>query len=278
MTLLGRIFVGIIFVFSLVFLGLALALTATHRNWRDLVIGKNGYKEQVAQRDREITKLNADLLEIKNDLNLEQSARRTALAALQTKVSQYEQQLFNAQQLVEKLQGENSSLAQTDQQRAEELARLSQDNANLRTQILAERQERDDLFVKATQVTDQLNLYRGIHDNLEERNKQLVAQLTQYKEVIDKLGVNPNDPLHGAPPEVNGEVLVVNQPTNEIEVSIGYDEGIRKGHFLEVTRGGRYLGKVRVTKTAADRAVAEILKDYRLGTIQKGDRVDTTID
>ncbi len=59
---------------------------------------------------------------------------------------------------------------------------------------------------------------------------------------------------------------------------MGYDEGIRKGHFLEVTRGGRYLGKVRVTATTPGRAVAEILKDYRTGTIQKGDRVDTTLD
>jgi hypothetical protein len=116
---------------------------------------------------------------------------------------------------------------------------------------------------------------------LEERNQQLLTQLTRYQEVIDKFGMNPNDPLDGAPPSVNGEVLVVNQPINMVELSIGWDEGLRVGHMLEVTRGGQYLGKVRVKKADPvnpDRAVAEILNDFRQGVIQKGDRVDTTLD
>ena len=61
-------------------------------------------------------------------------------------------------------------------------------------------------------------------------------------------------------------------------VSIGYDEGLRKGHFLDVTRGGRYVGKLKVRNTEPDRAVAEILENYSEGIFQEGDRVDTSIE
>ncbi|MEM8912913.1 MAG: hypothetical protein AAGC97_14190, partial [Planctomycetota bacterium] len=70
----------------------------------------------------------------------------------------------------------------------------------------------------------------------------------------------------------------VNRPRKLVEVSIGYDDGLRQGHLLEVTRGGRYVTRLRVRNTNPDRAVAEILNDYSEGAIQEGDRVDTTIE
>ena len=62
------------------------------------------------------------------------------------------------------------------------------------------------------------------------------------------------------------------------EISIGFDEGLRDGHLLDVTRDGRYITRVRVRKTEPDRAVAEILADFNEGIIQEGDRVDTAIE
>ena len=282
MTLLGKIFVGLITLLSLVFLGLAIAVTATHRNWRDVVLDPvKGLKVVAEAKERTNQQLQQSLQKNKEELAQEQAARRTALAALESRVAIYEEQLSNSQKKQEALQSQVTENISIDKSRADELERLSKDNTNLRAQILAERQERDVLFVRASKVTDQLSLYRGLSDNLEERNKQLLTMLTRYQEVIDKLGVNPNDPLDGAPPVVNGQVLVVNRPANLVEVSIGWDEGLREGHLLEVTRGGRYLGKIRVKKadpTRPDRAVAEILNDFRQGVIVEGDRVDTTLD
>ena len=63
-----------------------------------------------------------------------------------------------------------------------------------------------------------------------------------------------------------------------VEISIGYDDGLRRGHHLEVTRGGRYVGRLKVRETEPDRAVAEIMRDYSEGIIEEGDRVDTTLE
>jgi hypothetical protein len=60
-----------------------------------------------------------------------------------------------------------------------------------------------------------------------------------------------------------------------LEISIGSDDGLRKGHKLEVYRGRSYLGRIEIREVAPDRAVAVILKDYRKGPIKKGDKVAT---
>ena len=72
--------------------------------------------------------------------------------------------------------------------------------------------------------------------------------------------------------------MEVDRPRNLVLVSIGADEGLRKGHMLEVTRGDRYIGKLKIRNTTPDRAVAEIMVDYSEGILRESDRVDTTID
>lgn len=71
-------------------------------------------------------------------------------------------------------------------------------------------------------------------------------------------------------------VLVIDRPSEMVEVSIGFDDGLRDGHLLDVTRSGRYVTKLRVRRAEPNRAVAEILKDYNNMQIQEGDRVDTS--
>ena len=40
MNLVGKIFIVLIFVMSLVFMAFSMAVYATHRNWREVVVGK----------------------------------------------------------------------------------------------------------------------------------------------------------------------------------------------------------------------------------------------
>ena len=205
----------------------------------------------------------------------EQAARRSALAALQTKVSALQGQLQQSEARVQSLNAQNNQLAEADKSRAEELARLTAENKVLEDKIIRERADRDQLFAKSLELTDQYNQSLGMLDTLSKMNEGLLADLSQYKEVLDARGINVDDPIDGAPPERNGEVLVVVPNGKLVQVSIGYDEGLREGHELRVSRGGRYLGKLRVVRTDPDTAVAEILDDYRQGPIRQQDRVDT---
>ncbi|MCC9640745.1 hypothetical protein LOC71_00545 [Rhodopirellula sp. JC740] len=278
MTLLGKSFSVIILLLSGVFMVLALAVNASHRNWRDVVLGPTGLKAQIETIARTNEQLRDSRARTQAALDREQAARRTALAALQTQLDQLESQLRESESTVQQLQARGTELAQVDRARAEELEQITNDNTRLRELIRTEQQDRDSLFARTLELTDQMNSLRGIVQTQQDRNDQLMAQVTRYKEVVDAAGLNMNDPLDGAPPERNGTVLVVNRPRKLVEVSIGYDDGIRNGHFLEVTRGGRYVTRLKVRETEPDRAVAEIMRDYSEGVVEEGDRVDTSIE
>jgi hypothetical protein len=282
MTLLGKSFSVVILILSAVFMVLALAVNASHRNWRDVVLtgvnGQPGLKTQIENTLRTNEQLRDSKDRIQAALNREQAARRTALAALQTQLDQLKSDLQQSESTVQQLTAQLTVLSQTDLSRAEELERLTAENANLRTQIRKEQQDRDQLFTQTLELTDQMNKLRGFKQQLEDRNSELLAQATRFKEVLDAKGIDVNEPLDGAPPDRNGNILQIDRPRQLVLVSIGYDEGLRKGHFLDVTRGGRYVGKLKVRNTEPDRAVAEILENYSEGILQEGDRVDTSIE
>ncbi len=282
MTLLGKSFTVVIFVLSAVFMVLALAVNASHRNWRDVVLtgvdGKPGLKEQIEQETRVNRELRESKNEMQNDLNREQAARRTALASLQTQLDQLKDELEKTQRAEEQQKTKNTVLEQSVNSQSQTLTILTRDNETLREQIKTEQESRDKLFTETLALTDQMNRLRGFKQDLEVRNQQLIAQATRYKEVMTSKGIDVNEPLDGAPPDRNGNILQIDRPSSLVLVSIGYDEGLRKGHLLAVTRNGRYMGKLKVRNTEPDRSVAEILDDYSEGILQEGDRVDTTIE
>jgi hypothetical protein len=75
-------------------------------------------------------------------------------------------------------------------------------------------------------------------------------------------------------PVVDGVVLAI-LGDGLVEISLGSDDGLNKGHQLYVYRvgGGRstYVGKLEVLRTAVDRAVCKIIESQ--GNVVKGDRV-----
>ncbi|OYP32170.1 hypothetical protein [Rhodopirellula sp. MGV] len=278
MTLLGKAFTVVILLLSILFMGLALAVNASHRNWRDVVLGPSGYKAQIEAYAQQNEQLQDAQQRAQASLAREQVARRTSLAALQTQLDQLNDDLADRIGRIQKLDEKLANLTETDKIQAEQLQELTDANKRLREQVTQEQKNRDDLFAQTLVLQDKLSEAQGVRMELDERNKNLAAELTRFREVADHMGIDPKAPLDGAPPDRNGNVLVVTRNKGLVEVSIGQDDGIRAGHQLDVTRDDRYIGRLRVVKTEPDRAVAEIMKDYSEGFILEGDRVDTSIE
>ncbi len=282
MTLLGKCLTALILILSVMFAALALVATASHKNWRDVVLtgvnGQPGLKDQIEAISRDNQQLRDQRDRTKNALAREQVARKTALAALQTQLDRLQEELGRSGAEVEGLRTQVTELTTSDLNKTKQLETLTGENARLRTSVRDEQAARDTLFTTTLELTDQMNVLRGFKQRLEQRNKQLMAQATRFEEVIAARGIDINEPLDGAPPERNGNILQIDRPSHLVLISIGSDEGLRAGHFLEVTRAGRYVGKLKVRNTEPDRSVAEILKDYSEGILQEGDRVDTTLD
>jgi predicted nucleic acid-binding Zn-ribbon protein len=286
MTLLGKIFTGFIAIMSVLFLGLAISVYATHVNWRLRVDNPDPNNPGLRQRLQRQESVNAQLREQQADLkaaiSLEQMARRNALAALETKLRTRSDELERVNEQLTKATataGTTSSALVTAQS---ELTAITQEVKKLRDDVQSAQKDADAKLVQAIKLTDEINQMRRVKDDLENRQRPLQDQVAALRDAMDRLGVRVDVNDDGTvrtdadriPPNVKGFVIKVGEK-NLIEISVGGDDGLLVGHTLDVYREGAYLGKVRVLTTSADRAVAEIIPDFKRGTIRKGDRVAT---
>lgn len=276
MTLVGKIFTMLILIMSVVFLGFSIVIFATHRNWRDMVIAEGGLKSQIEELSQTNVRLRDEINRSKDRLAIEQAARRFALAALQSRLDDLDQQLRRREQEFGNLQAENGVLLETVSTKNALLKALTDEVGGLRTEIRTAQQDRDTYFAEVIDLTDKLNSIAGNAETLKERNEQLAQQVSKQKMVLDAFDLTADTPVHDRPPTLDGVVTAVGA-RDLVEISIGSDDGLRENHQLEVYRENEYVGRVVVVKTEPDRAVVRILPDYRRGSIRKGDRVATRL-
>ncbi|MCA9194668.1 MAG: hypothetical protein KDB03_23015 [Planctomycetales bacterium] len=272
MTLLGKVFTGIVGLLSVIFFTLAVVVNASHINQKDRAEAAESKSRDLQNKNDQLASL---LEETKSSLAVEQAARRSALASLQTQIGLITDELGKQQEAFINLQSAHTTLVQTEKATAEELKAKSDDNELLRQQLVKSVEDRNQLMQRLASTKDSMNRLQGDKETLEERWRQLAADFTSAKEKLEILGIKA-DTLIEAPPAVNGEVLAVSN-NNMVEVSLGRDDGMREGFTLEAHRSGQYLGRLVVRTVADDKSVAEVLPRYQRGFIRPGDRVDSKL-
>jgi cell division protein FtsL len=281
MTLLGKIFTVLIFIMSCVFLAFSIMVYATHTNWRELAQAK---EQELSQKQAKIRQLEDLQTELSKAIDMEKAARRIALAALETKLRARTTELERVQQELAKLTATEGTTAGALVTAQNELATMTSEVKQLRDNIRTAQQDVDDKYQQVVTLTDEINQLRMIRQELTDRQEPLVTQVAAMKKVMDKLGVRmdvaPDGSIRtdadGQEPRVDGIVVNIGEK-DLLEISVGSDDGIQVGHKLDVFRDNEYLARVRVVKTSPDRAVVEIIPEFRKGLIRKGDRVATEI-
>jgi hypothetical protein len=156
-------------------------------------------------------------------------------------------------------------------------ANLIAERDQLRKDVLVARNEREDAFKKSVELTDELHQSANELRTLKDKSVTLGQDIAKYNELKRLLNIaNVDAFLQKTPPDVKGRVLTVDG-TGLVEISLGVDDGLQKGHRLEVYRtgasGATYLGKVEVVEAVPERAVCKIVREFQKGTVQKGDHV-----
>jgi hypothetical protein len=271
MNLLGKIFVVLIFVMSLMFMSFALAVYGTHQNWKAEATKQKGLVD-IARGELQKAEQKRD--ELQHEIEKEKVAKREALAKLETQ----RDELARSRDMLEK---DKADLAAKDMANVaaldaaqQNLKKLTGEVDVLRGEIREAQTARDQHFKEVVSLTDQMHQSQGELKRLEERRGQLAAEIAAQRTVLRAHGLSKDTPVDGIPPQVQGKVLAVNRD-NMIEISLGSDDGLRVGHTLEVYRDSTYLGRVEVLNTTTDRAVAKVIPGFRKGAIQKGDDVAT---
>ena len=276
MNLVGRIFVVLIFVMSFAFMGFALVVYSTHTNWKAKA---DEWKAMYESARKEVNAAKADREELVRVMDEESSSRRREIINLKTKVEELKES--------NKQHGENLVKLKGELEKAVEMVSLSHTSLE---KIRAELNVSRDAFRESQKGwQDIFSQYVAAIDRANDLSNKLVrfrsvgAQLAKdYQDAVDvlrKFGYKPDPTIYtDIPPKgVEGIVTEV-RPNGWVEISIGEDSGIIKGHKLDIVRnlGGRssYVGKIEVVRTEPDRAAAIVLPEYRRGTVQRDDKVE----
>lgn len=281
MTFVGKILVVLQLVLAICFMAFAGAVYSTQTNWKNAA--ETAKKDADSQRQQATAAAN-ELQQAKTDLGAQ-------VAELTQQVAVREGELNEAKDQLTRTQGELQE-ARTAVDRQTAVANLSEEQATFRQEETLRQRERNERL--QAQINELLGQVRGLQDTLfaknlsieamEERQQRMIEQTAQYRQMIlalnGSLKAEDYDNLASVeepPPTVTGQVVnTQTSPTSRtefVEVSLGSDDGFKKGDVLSVYRGDTYLGKVEISTVYPDRAVARVTQRVRTGTIQKGDNV-----
>jgi hypothetical protein len=125
-------------------------------------------------------------------------------------------------------------------------------------------------------TTDDLMNAVAERQKLEKLQRELATQIVQMKAALEYTKTALGTYMKTSSPEgLEGEVTSAPRP-DVVEISVGYDDGVRKGHKFQVTRpsNGKYIGIIEVIQVDyPNRAVCRPDKSMQSDQIQKGDHV-----
>jgi multidrug efflux pump subunit AcrA (membrane-fusion protein) len=280
MTFLGKILVILNMALSLVFLGVTTVAFTTSANWK---AETEKQKAQVAGLTKKVSSAEANTAAIQTQLNtakanFETTAKEkdTEIAGLKADNDRSQKELTEARTALTDAQT-NAKLA-TDESQAR-----TADLALVRDQLSAQVDQGNKLKIQQTELnTTILTLQRALEvaernaKSLRETSWKFASLLRKHGLPTDLTGVAATEPV----PDVEGKVLKVDDKNKGIEVSLGSNDGLVEGQefFLYRTDPPEYLGKVRITATDPNQAVAIVIGNTVNGKkIKEGDNVASTL-
>jgi len=276
MNFIGKIFVVLIFIMSILFMTLAAVVYGTHRNWEAIAKERQAELAEVRaefdSRKEEYARLNDDLdRQVKAQLQQVRKleSEREALVARNEGIQ------AEVDQLTETNRESIAAVAATEQNNN----RITTENEGLRVEIRTNQTAADTAFREALTAMEKVNELQGELENVGERSADLVRQNAQMTTVMRENGLDPATPADAVKPRVDGFVSATRRrgATQLIEVTIGADDGLKIGHTVEVFRNAKYLGRVEILKTSPDRSVGRVDSKFQEGKIREGDRVATRL-
>jgi len=289
MNLVGKIFTVLICVMSLVFMAFAVAVYATHRNWKEVVVlpeeqvrpghplGLEHVKKKLEARNQELRDQKAEL---EAEVEAERKARDQAVAKLETENDKLKNDFTQLQQQYAQLVQERRDAVAALNAIQMTLGAMRTEIATLRAGITQAEGDRDNHFKEIVRLTDQVHQLVNERQRLLERQLTLSQDLGKAEKVLRHFGYTKDTSLDANPPSVDGIVTAVPQP-DLCEISLGSDDGLMKGHKLEVYRqmGGanNYVGRIYVMSTTFDKAACKVDPQYLKSPIQRGDRVTSRL-
>lgn len=276
MNWLGKVFVVLILLMSVIFMALSMAVYATHKNWKTVADNLQTQLQTAEARNQQLETEHNRRVE---ELELEKSSALQQVQKLETERVGLIDRNAQIQTELDNLRANERSQLATMTATQELNKALSGDVTNLRQQIREEQQARDAAVAATLTATENLHQLKSDYETARQRTQQLTSQVTGMRHVMREQGMNPDTEPGSVVPTVDGVVSAIRRSGGAqlVEVTIGADDGLAAGNTLEVSRGDRYLGRIEIMSTSPDKSVGRVDRRFQQGQIQEGDRVATRI-
>jgi cell shape-determining protein MreC len=214
----------------------------------------------------EVTQLKGKLISLNNRLTTKTAALEKAEADFASARQEANKTAIALKHTADAL---DSKTAQVSVQ-AEQIAKLTSEAKKLR-------EERNDAqaelaayksLMTPEQVANAAKQIKSLENSLaavNEENAMLGRRLKRFQHLMSE------GPIQ-LPPDLNAKVLAVDPKWRFVVLDAGEEQGVFEHGELLVSRGGKLVGKVRISRVEKNRCVANIMDGWNLAELLEGDQ------
>ncbi|HVR76607.1 MAG TPA: hypothetical protein VMT52_19920 [Planctomycetota bacterium] len=283
MSMLAKVFVVFILILSVVFFGTSATLFVTRTDWRE------AYNRYVTEANKELDTLKSTNSRIAGLYNTES----TKVIQLKASEDQLGKELKQTKEDLSEVR-KKSEIANNNAKAANDVSQQLTETLKAKDLAYQQIQEqlaksRGELDAARTLASDALKSRDSMRLDLEKTNEELHVARATYKELadnFDSLEINMNAAMARYPElkkagpaarPIDGLVTAVKPDANLVVLSIGREQKVETGYEFTISRGEKFIGKVKVLKVFPDLSGAEVLYTKEGEEIQQGDKATTSI-
>ncbi len=171
--------------------------------------------------------------------------------------------------------------ARMDQARARGEASVQTRRADqLRQDLASTVQERNDLNIELRRFNgigmkpEEIVAAKGQIKSLRDALASAQVEMSRLRERVERLTkLEPKSDEVALPKDLAGKVIASDPKWHFVVVNAGADQGVVERGELLVSRNGKLVARVRVTRVRKDCCVADVVAGWELGEVSEGDRV-----
>jgi SMC interacting uncharacterized protein involved in chromosome segregation len=280
MSVIAKILIVLNLVLAVVFLGASATFLGQQESWKkkhddiktasaaeiaDLKAQRDGANRTARDQETLASQRQEQIAEVQGILQAKESEYTQITERYSTLLGQYErlsQTYKDAIALNDSLTQQKNALinekdaALTEKRNAiEEMNAAVTERKRVEGELESAQMDKSELAKRMTELADQ-------HES---QTVLLEAYVEKFGSLADVMN----------PPTIKARVTAVDNNLNIVMLSVGLDDGVKKGFAFTVYRGNEYIGKVIIDKVEADYASGYSVKELEQGAIQVGDDATT---
>jgi DNA repair exonuclease SbcCD ATPase subunit len=284
MSTLTRVLIVVIFVMTLVYLGISAALFSYRVDYKNQLEQETmAHKKTVAENEEIISKLTRKTVELEKNIKSLEGSIRTLEQDLGTARNDLTDWKNNSNKLTNDLTALNDSYEKLQASLTDQIQKNKELNESLEKTVASKDnavKERTILEEKFLQAQNTIILLEKNLATLEQQYLVQAKDLNQAKTMLDEY--KRKAPTLLADPVsvklVEGKVTAISDKPdlNIIMISVGKNDGVEVGMRFTVYRADKYVAKVQVEKVEAQWAACFSIKEFQADAIRINDNVTTS--